>query len=138
MSNYTMHRAQDYGRRHTYESEDGRLFVEISVCEHDRSRKTDAANVWKRCGFVDRFMPTTLHVEAQFTDDEGRAWGRFNPYALSVPGRFEINFARLYEATPENERALVAEAAAMYRDGVRAYRADGWTPCEITPDCVAF
>ena len=137
MSYYTMHLTEDQGRRHTYQSEDGRVIVDVAAVEHDEGRRTDAANVWRRRGHVDRFMPTTLHVSTYHYDEGGSCFGHFNPYVLSVPGRYEINFARLYEDTPENVRALVAEAAAMYRDGVKAYEASDWIPCEVTPECLA-
>ena len=48
------------------------------------------------------------------------------------------NDARVFSPTPENERALVAECAAMYRDGVKTYEADGWTPCDVTPECLEY
>lgn len=137
MSNYTMHHTQDYGRRHMYKSEDGRLTVEVIATEHDERDAHCLPRIWQRRGFIDRFMPTTLYTEAYFTDEDGNQWGMFNPCELKLPGRRTINFSRIYEATPENERALVAEAAAMYRDGVRCYESGSWTPCEITPECLA-
>lgn len=131
---YTMHELEDFGTTRHYESEDGRLLVVLQTMEHDEGNRHDVANVWLRKGRVDRFMPTTLFVETYYTDDDGNQWGRFNPFIAG----WQINFSRLCEATPENERALVAECAAMYRDGVRSYEAEGYTPCEVTPECLAF
>ena len=131
---YTMHELEGFGTTSNYESEDGRLLVVIKAMEHDEGDRHDVANIWLRKGRVDRFMPTSLFVTTYYTEDDGSQTGRFNPF-ISLN---QINFSRLYEATPENERALVAECAAMYRDGVRRYEAEGWIPCEVTPECLAF
>ena len=131
---YTMHKLEDLGTTRHYESEDGRLLVVLQTMGHDEGNRHDVVNVLLRKGRVDRFMPTTLFVETYYTDDDGNQWGRFNPFIAG----WQINLSRLCEATPENERALVAECAAMYRDGVKTYEADGWTPCEVTPECIDF
>lgn len=131
---YTMHELEDLGATRRYESEDGRLMVVIETTWHDEGDRSDIANFWMRKGYIYRFMPAMLFVETYYTDDDGRQWGMFNPFIAG----WQINPSRLCEATPENECALVAECAAMYRDGVRAYKAEGWTPCEVTPECLAF
>lgn len=137
MSNYTMHEVEGYnGTR--YESEDGRMVAILSVCDHDRTDRHDLMNIWRKKGLTGgRFIDRTIHLDVYYTDDDGNTLGIFNPYHLSVPGRCVINFDRLFEDTPYNRLRLVAEAAAMRRDGVRSYDAAGWTSCAISPDCIA-
>ena len=128
MAFYTMRHVEDrgiYGQRHCYRSEDGRLFVEVT-----RSTRVPA-----------------LVLDVTYHDARGGGWRWFDPTVTWEARRDESGYsymrmfvserADLRRATPENERALVAEAAAMYRDGVRHYKASGWTPCEVTPDCLA-
>lgn len=131
---YTMHELEDFGTTRNYESEDGRLLVVLETTEHDEGDRHDIANIWLRKGYVDRFMPTSLFVTTYYTEDDSSQMERFNPFIILN----QINLSRLYEATPENERALVAECAAMYRDGVSHYKAEGSTTCEVTPECLAF
>lgn len=136
MSNYTMHEVEGHsGMR--YESEDGRVVAVLSACDHDRTNKRDLMSIWKKKGLTGgRFIDRTLHLWVEYVDDDGNARGVFNPYELSASGRGVINFDRLFEDTPENRRRLVAESAAMRRDGVRHYDAAGWTSCAISADCI--
>lgn len=134
MAFYTMRHTDDrgvYGQLHYYTSEDGRLTVVVSEHRFVSNRK----------------MTSVLRVDTTYEDSRGGAWAWFNPAGLWSTTRDKgghdrhrviANDARVFPPTPENEFALVAECAAMYRDGVKTYEADGWTPCEVTPECLEY
>lgn len=139
MSYYTMREVEGHnGSR--FVSEDGRLTVLLSVTEHDRGDRHDLMNIWIREGLYEgEFLDSTLNVSVEYVDDEGVALGIYNPTVCvtgSRPGR-ALNFSRLLEDTPENRRTIVAECAAMYRDGIRYYRGQERTSCTVTTDCLA-
>ena len=129
---YAMRRDEpgSQGARRRYVSEDGRLVVEVSTLRHDRQSRHDLMRLWVRRGLVPGFIGETLHVDAYFTADDGSCVGRYNPCELEGGLGRVVNFARVLEATPANELRLVAECAAMRRDGVAAYRR-GDAPCEL-------
>lgn len=134
MAFYTMRHTEDrgiYGQLHYYASEDGRLTVVVSEVRFVSDRK----------------MTSALRVETTYEDSRGGGWAWFNPTELWSTtrdkggyDRYETitNDARMFSPTPENERALVAECAAMYRDGVKTYEANGWAPCKVMPECLEY
>ncbi len=136
MSYYSMREVEGYaGTR--WESEDGKLTVLLSITKHDKKDRHDLMNAWMRNGlFKGEFLETTINVWTEYVDDEGNSYGRFNPTVLVNRGRL-INFDRICEDTPANRANLVAECAAMYRDGRANYGYSSCQASEITPDCLA-
>lgn len=89
--------------------------VEVTTHQHDERDKNDLCNIWKKAGHIPAFLPSTLHISTYYTDEEGRCWGRYNIMVKpSEDGhRQAINFDYLREATPKNERELVAECVRL-------------------------
>lgn len=103
------------GRRRFYYVGD-RFLVEVSICEHDPASPSDLMNVWKKHGYITAVLPSHLSVSTYYTDEAGNCWGRYNiTEKTSEDGkRRVVNFDYLKEATPENERELVAECIRLY------------------------
>lgn len=129
MAFYTMRYMQDRaGGKRIYQSNDGRLIVCVSARRYGRRHEKGPA----------------LLIETCYEDERGGGWNWFSPLRLWHGDTFEDNTERIYEVDDFEashhvyERALVAESGAMYRDGIKRYEASGWTPCEVTPECLEY
>lgn len=90
--------------------------ISVVTVNHDPKCRYDLMHRWKSAGFVSKFMPTTLHISTYYTDAKGNCWGRYNIMEKNredAPGRV-VNFDYLREATPENEKELVAECIKLW------------------------
>lgn len=91
-----------------------RFLVEVTACHHDLTSRHDLMNVWKAAGYIPAALSTHLAVDTYYYDDGGNCWGRYNITTKAGPGgEFVIDFDYLREATPENERELVAECIRL-------------------------
>lgn len=159
MSFYTMRRlscpADSRVGERCYASRDGRLFV--SVHSTDEQREDDFMTLCRARVSPRVFAPSRaarIYLETLYLDGGGNVLflnGRdpfggvvlmrpcgFNPSFVKSPNGRLPNFARLFPDTAENERALVAEAAAMYRDGVAWYDAQGVASSARDMCCLDF
>ena len=91
------------------------FIVETSTVSHDFKSRHDLMNVWKKAGFISKKLPTHISVNTYYTDEKGQCWGRYNvTIKPSDDGKRQVvNFDFLREATPENERELVAECIRL-------------------------
>lgn len=106
-----------------YESDDGRLRVELFRAEYDRSRNS-LMTMWVKRGMMPKFLGQVWCVQTFFTEGEGaerREIGEaFNPQVKKKPlGGLEINFAWMLEATPENKERLLGEIERRYAGGIQ-------------------
>lgn len=100
-----------------YESDEGKLTVEICECEYDHSSNS-LMTLWVKHGWMPRFIDRALCVHTYYRDDEGNCWGRYNPQHKVAADEFgdlhaEINFDWLLEATMENEQRLLSECERL-------------------------
>lgn len=107
-------------RRRFYSVGD-RFLVEVSTCVHDPESPSNLMNIWKKHGYISAVFASHLAVSTYYTDEAGNCWGMFNiTHKTSEDGkRRVINFDYLKEATPENERELVAECLRLYIKATR-------------------
>ena len=105
---------EEIGRHRVYHV--GTSFtIEATTCEHDLKSRYDLMNQWKKAGFIVQKLPTHISITSYYTDENGQCWGRYNiMHKKSEDGkRSVVNFDYLREATPENERELVAECIRL-------------------------
>lgn len=110
---------ESFGRRdrYTFESPNRkgeRLIVDISGCDHDKRRRNDLMNVWKRAGYVSEFMPSHIVATCYVTDRLGSQWDRYNPTVKAGGAGRVINFKWMLEDTPDNRAAIIKEAARRF------------------------
>lgn len=128
MSFYTMHKCGDSSKEYvgrpieTYRSEDGCLTVQIEA------------------RLAQNGLPYPVAWTTYETEEDGLS-SCFNATELHLPSdRSKRISTAPDEDTPENRERIVAECAAMYRDGIKYYRSDlvhnhGPVHCKITADC---
>lgn len=112
-----------------YESDEGKLVVEISECEYDHSANS-LMTLWVKHGWMPRFFDRTLSVHTYYRDEEGNCHGVYNPQRKTRVDEFgnrhaEINFDWMLEATPENERRLLRECERLMLDDPDRYQRQG-------------
>lgn len=92
-----------------------RFTVETVKVDADLKSKNSLMNLWKKAGMIKKTLPSYICISTFYTDECGRCWGRYNvTEKRSDDGRrMVINFDYLREATPENERELVAECIRL-------------------------
>ena len=100
----------------TYYHVGNNFLIEVSITAHDKKDKNDLANLWMKHGFVDRFLPTTVHINTYYTDSENRCTGCYN---VQHTRDGKIDFAYMLEATPENIDRLVSECIRMREMDIR-------------------
>lgn len=100
-----------------------RFFIEVSSVAHDLENPRDLMNIWKKAGYITAALPSHLVVNTYFYDVSGNCWGWYNVTEKpSKDGkRRVIDFDYLREATPENERELVAECIRMREMDIRPH-----------------
>ena len=108
---------EQQGNRRVYKVGDN-FRVDVTTRKHDPKSKSDLINIWKKAGLIPEALPTTLHISTTYTDSKGNSYyGRYNIMEKSPSdgrlGRM-INFDALREATPENEKELVAECIKQW------------------------
>lgn len=86
------------------------FIIEVGITEHDPKCRYDLANLWKKNGYTDRFLPTTAHITTYHTDAEGRCTGIYN---IQHTRDGKINFDYMLEATKENIDTLIAECIRL-------------------------
>lgn len=102
-------------RRRTYYVGE-KFFVDVFSIQHDLSDRHDMMNVWKRAGYISKVLATSLSVSTEYKDWSGLCTGDYN---ITLKRRddghagYVIDFDYLREATPENERELVAECIRL-------------------------
>lgn len=120
-------------RIRVYESEDGRLSVELSTCySGKRKDRQTIMNRWARLGYVPKWMPAYLSVHTYYKLDDGGCVEWYNPqraikiYDPRTPeqlqhpnGKITTNFEWVFEATLENEKRLLAECERRYLNDER-------------------
>lgn len=85
--------------------------IEVNINDHDRKCKNDLANLWVKNGYVNSFLPTTIHIRTYYTTEDGRCYGRYN---IQLKQNYKINFDYMLEATQENINYLVSECIKLY------------------------
>lgn len=92
-----------------------RFIVETVKVEADLKRKNSLMNLWKKAGVIKKTLPSYISISTYYTDECGVCFSRYNVTAKPRDdGRgMVINFDYLREATPENERELVAECIRL-------------------------
>lgn len=87
--------------------------IEVTLIQHDRKNMNDLANLWVKYGDLDRFLPTTVHIDTCYTDSEGRSYiGKYN-IQLTRDGK-KIDLRYMLEATQENIDYLLSECIRLY------------------------
>lgn len=115
----TLKRTQgENGCRRIYENEDGSFCVVISTITHHHGAYS-RMDQWVRSGLLPRWIRQTLHVSTYFTDAEGRCWGLYNPQEKRQGTRNVVNYEWKLEATPENEKKILAECERRYLNDER-------------------
>lgn len=92
-----------------------RFIVDTVKVDADLKSEKSLMNMWKRAGWIKKALPSYISVQTYYTDECGQCWGYYNiTEKPSDDGRRRvINFDYLREATPENERELVAECIRL-------------------------
>ena len=103
----------DNGTRRIYKSDDGRLSVEISPTEYDRS-KNSLMTLWVKKGWMPRYIERVLNVSTYLKTEEGEYGDYFNPQVGLAPQGIEIVFEWMLEDAPENERRILDEIERRY------------------------
>lgn len=90
------------------------FIVETCAVRHDLENPHDMMWLWKKYGYTDKLLQSHVNVQTYYTDPDGRCWGKFN-ITEKDEGKIRrvINFDYMREATPENERELVAECIRL-------------------------
>lgn len=101
-----------------------RFIVEVTRCTCDNVNPRSIMNIWKKAGYIPVVLPSYLVVNTYFTDISGNCWGWYNVTEKpSKDGkRRVIDFDYLLEATPENEKRLVAECIRMREMDIRPHK----------------
>lgn len=84
--------------------------IEVTLTQHDRKNKNDLANLWVKHGYLDRFLPTTAHIDTYYTDSEGRCSGKYN-IQHTRDGKIDFNY--MLEATQENIDYLISQCIRL-------------------------
>lgn len=109
-----------------YYIDDGRFVIEVSSCEHNKKDKNDLMNLWIKHGFMQKFLPTTLHIDTYYYTDDGSCFGYYNiTHTLKEEDYGEgkkykrkvLDFKYILEATEENINYLVNECIGLYKEG---------------------
>lgn len=92
-----------------------RFSIDVTRCAADLTDRNSLMNIWKKHGFISAVLPSYLVIDTYYTDMDGNYWGYYNvTHKMSEDGRRTvINFDYLMEATPENERYLVARCIRL-------------------------
>ena len=85
--------------------------IEVTLTQHDRKNKNDLANLWVKHGYLDRFLPTTVHIDTYYTDSEGRCSMKYN-IQHTRDGKIDLRY--MLEATRENIDYLLSECIRLY------------------------
>ena len=93
------------------------FIIEVGICEHDKTDKNDLANLWVKHGYIDRFLPTTAHIQTYYTDNNNNCYGYYNIQHKRHSNK--VDFDYMLEATPENINRLLAECIRMYEKNIR-------------------
>lgn len=98
-----------------------RFTIDVTRCPADLSNPYSLMNIWKKHGFIAAVLPSYLVVDTYYTDVKGNCWGYYNvTHKKSEDGhRMVIDFNYLREATPENERELVARCIRLSEMDIR-------------------
>lgn len=86
-----------------------KIVVEITSCKNSGDPHA-LPKLWKKHGFINRELESYLTVNTYIYNETG-CWGLYNPQEkTSEDGkRRVIDFKWMFEATPKNEAALIAE-----------------------------
>ena len=103
------------GTRRIYRSDDGRLTVEISPTEYDRS-KNSLMTQWVKHGLMPRFVERALNVSTYLKTEDGEVGECFNPQSRSGSRGWEPVFEWMLEDAPENERRILEEIERRYNE----------------------
>lgn len=101
-----------------------RFIIEVSRIFPDLKNPDSLMNIWKKWGYIPAVLPSYLVVRTYFTDISGNCWGWYNITEKTSEGgkRRVIDFDYLLEATPENEKRLVAECIRMREMDIRPHK----------------
>ena len=88
-----------------------KFIIEISTTIHNKKRKNDLAVLWKKAGYVSKFLPTTITVRTYYTDTNGECREKYN---IQLAKDFKINFDYMLEATESNINYLVGKCIDLY------------------------
>lgn len=90
------------------------FFVEVLTCPHDLDYPGDLMNLWVKYGYIQEPLKTHIAVSTYYFIDD-KCVEKYNitiKRASNRPG-YVLNFDYLREATPENEKELVAECIRL-------------------------
>lgn len=105
--------AENQGSRHIYRI--GSSFeVEVTTVVCDLNDPHSSMRIWKKHGFIRDLLPSYLAVSTYYREPDGW-YGRYNiTIKPSDDGRRQVlDYDYLREATPENERELLAECIRL-------------------------
>ncbi len=83
-----------------------KIVMELSKCTNPGGSNAIPV-LWNKHGYMDRVLETYWSIQTYVTDTEGYCHGMYNPQ--EKPGRYEINFNWMFEATEENKEKLIDE-----------------------------
>ena len=106
-----------------YIGDDERFIINVTTCQHNKKCKRDLMNLWVKCGFAKKFLPTSIHINTYYYTDDGNCYSWYNiTHKLSDDGkRVVINFDYLMEATEENIQYLLRECIKMREFGIKSH-----------------
>lgn len=126
MKNYEIVREYGNGNlyRFTEKNKNGEI-IEFTIdrCGDWNSPKDKKClpNLWKKAGYIDRFLPNWWHVSTYATDKDGNCRGVYNPQekhlickdknGKTIESRMIIDFDFMFEATEENKKKIIDEIA---------------------------
>lgn len=99
------------------------FIIEVTKIDHDLTNKHDLMNLWKKHGFIDKPLTTSVSIHTYYTDINGNCYGYYNiTTKRSEDGkRNVIDFDYLRSFTPENVRELLAECIRMSELDIRPH-----------------
>lgn len=91
-----------------------RFLVDVVRCQ---AKDTNLMRAWVENGHIPEALPSYISINTHYLDEAGRWWCIYNITTKRDGARGVIDFDYLREATPENERELVAECIRLFCEG---------------------
>lgn len=87
------------------------LVIQVTECKNPGGAHS-IPRQWHKLGYTATELQTWWSVDTYVTDANGNCWGKYNPQ--HIPGKHQLNFKCVKEATPANLRELLKEVARQF------------------------
>lgn len=88
-----------------------RLVVQVTECTNPGGARS-IPRAWHKSGLTPTELQTWWSLQTYVTDHNGNCYGDYNPQ--HTPGKCQLNFKWINEATPANLRKLLTEVARQF------------------------